>query len=31
MYREMGNGGAWRGTEINYVVIILPLHKLLLI
>lgn len=21
MYREMGNGGAWRGTEINYVVI----------
>lgn len=26
MYREMGNGGAWGGTDINYVVIILPSH-----
>lgn len=26
MYREMGNGGAWGGTDINYVVITLPSH-----
>lgn len=24
MYREMDNGGTWRGTDINYVVITLP-------
>lgn len=27
MYRELGNSGAWRGTDINYVVITLPSRK----
>jgi len=24
--KKMGNGGTWRGTNINYVVITLPSH-----